>query len=110
MICTVLWPSQRLTGAGWHPVAIHSGTAEWDSSTHGVDFEARLEQIGYQFITTDGHTWLWYRDRLIAAIGSVRSLIAADFNSGPCGRAHREPWSPRHQAAVSGRLTRDSMA
>jgi integrase len=33
-------------------------------------------------------------------------LIAADLHNGQFGRAHREP---RHQAALPGRLTRDSM-
>jgi hypothetical protein len=35
--------------------------------TEGDDINGRLEQIGYQFIATDGQTWLWYRDRLTAA-------------------------------------------
>jgi hypothetical protein len=31
------------------------------------DADGRLAQIGYEFIATDGQSWLWYRDRLAAA-------------------------------------------
>jgi hypothetical protein len=29
--------------------------------------DGRLAQIGYEFVATDGQSWLWYRDRLAAA-------------------------------------------
>ena len=35
--------------------------------TDGDDIDGRLAQIGYEFIATDGQSWLWYRDRLAAA-------------------------------------------
>jgi hypothetical protein len=41
-----------------------------------------LEHIGYQFVATDGRTWLWYRDRL----GAARAALDRTRNA-PDGRA-----------------------
>ena len=54
----------------------HEVEIAYDSSRHdfmlvrgtvGDDIDGRLEYIGYEFIATDGQTWLWSRDRLAAA-------------------------------------------
>jgi hypothetical protein len=45
--------------------------------TDGDDIEGRLEQIGYQFVATDGQTWLWYRDRLTAARNALERTPGA---------------------------------
>jgi hypothetical protein len=44
-----------------HDVMFVRGAAADDISDND------LEHIGYQFIATDGQTWLWHRDRLTAA-------------------------------------------
>ena len=41
------------------------------------DIDGRLEQIGYQFIATDGQTWLWYRDRFTAARNALERTPGA---------------------------------
>jgi hypothetical protein len=47
--------------------------------TGGDDIDGRLDQIGYQFIATDGQTWLWYRDRLAAARNALEHTSAPAF-------------------------------
>jgi hypothetical protein len=44
-----------------HDVMLVRGTTADDIDNND------LEHIGYQFIATDGQTWLWYRDRLVTA-------------------------------------------
>jgi hypothetical protein len=56
-----------------HDVMLVRGTAADD-----ID-NSDLEHIGYQFVATDGQTWLWYRDRLAAArsnIGRAQGVAA----------------------------------
>jgi hypothetical protein len=61
--------------------------------TAGDDIDGRLEQIGYQFIATDGQAWLWYRDRLAAA----RTTL---------GRGHHVPTAPARGLGVGRRAGR----
>jgi hypothetical protein len=46
------------------------------SAADNIDNTA-LEHIGYQFVATDGQTWLWYRDHLAAARNNLERTPGA---------------------------------
>jgi hypothetical protein len=54
-----------------HDVMLVRGGAIDDIGDNG------LEHIGYRFVATDGHTWLWYRDRLAAARNNLERIHGA---------------------------------
>jgi hypothetical protein len=63
----------RRTRRTWngHEVEVVSNPTRHDvmlvgSAADDID-NTDLEHIGFQFVATDGQTWLWYRDRLAAA-------------------------------------------
>jgi hypothetical protein len=46
------------------------------------DADGRLAQIGYEFVATDGQSWLWYRDRLAAARNTLERAPGASASVG----------------------------